>query len=111
MSNINKVKKQKSTQVKNHNVMKKLAKQQKKKCNRKVNKDSVNNSPSKKIAQSACNLVIANAVGLSGVGLYGILTQVGAMDIHVALFVIGQIVSVIASGVHVYFDVAYKDSG
>ncbi len=111
MSNINKVKKQKATQVRNHNVIRKLAKQQKKKLNRKVNKDSAKNSPSVKIAQSACNLVIANAVGLSGVGLYGILTQAGAMDIHVALFVIGQIVSVIASGVNVYCDVAYKDSG
>lgn len=108
---INKIKKQQSTQVTNHFAVKKLAKLQKNKAFRKQKKDSSKNTLVKKIGHSACNLVIANAVGLSGVGLYGILTQAGAMDIHVALFVIGQIVSVIASGIHVYFDVAYKDSG
>ena len=111
MSKVKQIKKQTVSKSKHHFAVRRVAKIQQKRAFKKAKIDTMKNQISKRIGQAACNLVIANAIGLSGVGLYGLLTQTGAMDIHVALFVIGQVVSVIASGINVYFDVAFKDSG
>lgn len=111
---MNKLNKKSHSQVKRHYMANRLTKRNKNFIRDRIKKDSSKSNKMylcKKIGQSSCNLVIGNSVGLSGVGLYGILTQSGSIDIHVALFVIGQLVSLIASGIHVYFDVAYKDSG